>query len=272
MYKYISIITFFLCFISCAESTTDFKATSDYRLKSYKTTSGSSCGEDCIWSRYAITSGVQNPEKMCENGECACVVEGNIYSLCNNKYTEDISYDHDILQEENSAELFLDVPYYNQYNNINYPSSTCQNTSIAMVLSYFESNIIPDSIFYKWGKDYAQSPYGLNAVYTSYSSKSKISTYTSASPEDLISALNSGYIAIVHGYFTSYGHVIVVRGYDGENYYVNDPAGKWPECFKCGYSNASFNGVTSYSKNSFESAVFTSDGYSYLPGWIHLIK
>ena len=34
-----------------------------------------------------------------------------------------------------------------------------------MVLSYFENNIHPDSIYNDWGKDYAQSPSGLNAVY-----------------------------------------------------------------------------------------------------------
>ena len=138
---------------------------------------------------------------------------------------------------------------------------------------YFENSIHPDTIYKSWGKDYAQSPSGLNAVYSSYATRSNITTYTNASPEELKAALSSGYIAIVHGYFTGFGHVLVVRGYENGRYYVNDPAGKWAECFKCGYNSTNdLNGVTSYSESAFDAAVFTSDGYSYLPGWVHLIS
>mgnify|MGYP001225817896 FL=1 len=140
-----------------------------------------------------------------------------------------------------------------------------------MVLSYFEEKIYPDSIFELWGKDIAQSPAGLNQVYSHYSKKSKIETNINASPDDLKNALLKGEIVIVHGYFTEYGHVLVVRGFDGDKYFVNDPAGMWSECFKCGYSGSK-NGITSYNKKDFEDAVFTSDGKSYLPGWIHTIS
>ena len=260
----------FLITTCCADTDQLIENNSDYRNKSFKVRSGSSCGEFCIWSTYAVKNNIQEPDIQCEDGYCACVMNGNAYQSCNKTYTGNINNDHNTSVEGSGT--ILDIPYYNQYDNKNYPSQTCQNTSIAMVISHFESNITPDRVFTYWGKDYAQSPYGLNAVYNSYSRISKISTYVTASPEDLVTALNSGYIAIVHGYFTNYGHVIVVRGFDGERYHVNDPAGKWPECFKCGYQNSSYNGVTSYSKESFESAVFTSDGSSYLPGWIHLIR
>ena len=260
---------FFIQLASCADHV-QIDQKLEYREKSYKVRSGSSCGEFCIWSTYAVKNNIQEPEIECENGYCACVMSGNAYQVCNKTYTNDINNDHVI--EEQSFESIPDVPYYNQYDNVNNPSETCQNTSIAMVISHFESSITPDRIFTYWGKDYAQSPYGLNAVYNSYSRNSKISTYVTASPEDLVNALNNGYIAIVHGYFTNYGHVLVVRGFDGERYHVNDPAGNWSECFKCGYQNSSYNGITTYSKESFNAAVFTSDGSSYLPGWIHLIR
>ena len=58
----------------------------------------------------------------------------------------------------------------------------------------------------------------------------------------MIQALQAGYVAIVHGYFTNYGHVLVVRGYKDGRYYVNDPAGRWSECFKCGYTTGDYNG------------------------------
>lgn len=228
---------------------------------------GSSCSSGCIWSLYAVQQNAQDASAECQEGPCACVTINDIYSKCNIAK----SPEQHITENDGVAYNIPVMLYYNQYNNQYHAASTCQNTSIAMVLSYLETKIMPDSIYMQWGKDYAQSPSGLNAVYRFYASKTEINTYINASPGDLINALNNGYIAIVHGYFTSYGHVLVVRGFDGEHYHVNDPAGIWKECFKCGYTG-SYNGVTKYKKTEFEKAVFTSNGVNYLPGWIHLIK
>mgnify|MGYP001388320586 CR=1 FL=1 len=255
---FLIIISIFISF-SCSDFISNKSEKNDSINKSINPNTGSSCNKNCVWSTYALLLNAQEVETMCSTGPCACVYEGNIYEKCN---------------PENSSEektKIKEIPYYNQYDNENFGWATCQNTSIAMVLSYFEEKIHPDEIYYEWGKDLAQSPNGLNQVYSYYSKKSKINTNTNATPADLQKALMKGDIAIVHGFFTSYGHVIVVKGYDGNKYYVNDPAGKWSECFKCGYSS-SINGVASYDKVEFEKAVFTSDGTSYLPGWIHTIS
>ena len=275
--KYMFIVLLFL--VSCAE--TDFSKSdqNDYRDKNnqLKIHAGAACSSGCIWSTFAVSNSIQFSSAQCEEGPCACVTKGNANKLC-----EVINYNDQVLIDNDEGAMMPSgiktLPYFNQYYNEFYGWATCQNTSIAMVLSFYEKsyyneNIYPDSIYKQWGKDYAQSPSGLNAVYSSYAHNSRITTYTNASPEDLISALQAGYIAIVHGYFTNYGHVLVVRGYESGRYYVNDPAGKWAECFKCGYNSTNdLNGVTSYSKSSFETAVFTSNGTSYLPGWIHLIS
>lgn len=260
-YYFLTIYLFFI--LSCSDIDSSKENNSIY--KSNNQTLGSICNEtdECIWSAFAVQKKAQKPQVRCGKYECACVKSGDINTLCD--------------QEENTVDAkesdeFKKIPYYNQYENKYFGWATCQNTSVAMVLSHFESKIHPDNIFDAWGKDIAQSPSGLNRVYSSYSNISKIETNVTASPEDLQNALLKGNIAIVHGYFTGFGHVLVVRGYDGNNYYVNDPAGKWKECFKCGYNNTSMNGVTMYSKAALEAAVFTSDGYSYLPGWIHLIS
>lgn len=269
--NYILFLISFLIFFSCSD-TESYKTTyqTDYRDKSYFETLhiGETCNTGCIWSSYAVSQNVQQEQKVCVEGPCACVENGNIYNLCEEK-----SSIRETVEEESYFNVEMkDIPYYNQYNNANYGWATCQNTSVAMVLSYYENqNIHPDTIFNDWGKDLAQSPSGLNAVYSYYAKKSSILTYTNASPEDLRVALQRGYTAIVHGYFTSSGHVVVVKKFDGQNYYVNDPAGVWDQCFKCGYSG-SYDGITSYNKSAFEKAVFTSNGTSYLPGWIHIIS
>ena len=265
---------------SCAKNSPDlgyYEEGVDYRNKAAetKTHAGSTCNNNCIWSTYAVTNMVQTSTKQCEEGPCACVMLGNANLSCEIKPNEILEDD---IQINNMPSGIKNLPYFNQYYNEKYGYATCQNTSIAMVLSYYEKsfyidNIHPDTIYKQWGKDYAQSPSGLNSVYSSYAKNSHISTYISAAPEDLVNALEAGYVAIVHGYFTNFGHVLVVRGYKDGRYYVNDPAGRWEECFKCGYNNTNdLDGVTSYSEAVFNSAVFTSDGYNYLPGWIHLIK
>ena len=269
-----NILFLFLSTLLMFSCTSDefYEASPDYRNKSYQNAihSGSTCNTNCIWSTYSVENKFQSPTKSCVEGPCACVVKGDASKSCELFENEAVSIEENPQQTESSVKS---IPYYNQYYNQFYGYATCQNTSIAMALSHYEETIHPDIIYKTWGKDYAQSPSGLNAVYSSYSYNSKIKTHTNASPEQLINALQNGYTVIVHGYFTNYGHVLVVRGFKDNKYYVNDPAGKWDECFKCGYNNTNdLGGVTTYSKDAFEAAVFTSDGYNYLPGWIHLVS
>ena len=273
MNNYFVFLLIFNLFLNSGCSTTELDFSNrqlDYRNKSFidKKHAGSTCNTGCIWSTYAVSRSVQTPTATCHSGSCACVKDGDIFTSCEETNNFDTTFDEQSPVVNTSGEA---LPYYNQYDNVHYGYATCQNTSIAMVLSHYEYSIHPDTIFNEWGKDIAQSPSGLNMVYRHYARNSDIQTFTNASPEELRSALQQGYTAIVHGYFTGYGHVLVVRSFDGQRYYVNDPAGEWDGCFKCGY-NGSYNGITSYDKNSFEAAVFTSDGNSYLPGWIHLIR
>ena len=262
-----------LFLFSCADNV-EYNSSTDYREKSFESVkyAGSYCSESCVWSKYAVDLNIQEKTANCVEGPCTCVKEGDVHTLCSASSEPENLWSQESTTQQYTEMQTTNMPYYNQYNNRNYPYATCQNTSIAMVLSHFQNNIHPDDIFNRWGKDMAQSPSGLNYIYRHYASNSSINTYTNASPDDLRNALSQGYVAIVHGYFTSYGHVLVVRSYDGQSYHVNDPAGRWSGCFKCGYTTGDANGVTKYPKQAFENAVFTSDGRSYLPGWIHLVK
>jgi len=194
-------------------------------------------------------------------------------------YKDDISKEIDYPEESNSTlsinNSFLDVPYFYQYNNLYYPSATCQNTSIAMVLKNYGWSGKPDNITAVYGKNYTQSPAGLADVFNTLSSREglskKIIPITNGTLSGLKQELDKGQPVIIHGYFTRAGHVVVVVGYDADGYWVNDPAGVWVQTFMGGYGYNSAGKATYYKKQTFEAAV-ASDGYSYLPLWYHVIR
>ena len=173
----------------------------------------------------------------------------------------------------------IDVPYFYQYSNYYYPGQSCQNTSIAMVLAHVGWSGHPDDITEVWGKDYAQTPQGLANVFneTAYASgiSERLTPVTNGTLSELRAELDAGRPTIVHGYFTAYGHVLVVTGYDESGYYVNDPAGKWSQYFQGGYpygwSTTVGDGIY-YNKASFEAAIATWDGYTPAPVWMHKIR
>jgi len=43
---------------------------------------GNYCAPGCIWSSYAVSSGVQSLTHYCDGQGCACVEDGNIYGKC----------------------------------------------------------------------------------------------------------------------------------------------------------------------------------------------
>ena len=171
------------------------------------------------------------------------------------------------------------VPYYYQYNNGLYPSASCQNTSIAMVLGFLGANIHPDEITREFTKDRAQSVHGLRDVFNTLARRygvQEIYSTREGTLAQLKASLDRGKPAIIHGYFTGYGHVVVVTGYDAGGYYVNDPAGTWSQVFQGGYPNA-WNESTQgkgiyYSRDAFERAVATYDGRTFTNLDVHLLQ
>ena len=181
--------------------------------------------------------------------------------------------------EQNTQLGPIDVPYYYQFNNGLYPSRSCQNTSIAMVLTHLGASIHPDDITSEFGKDQAQSVGGFNYVFNTLARRfgvQEINSHDNGSLAQLKASLDQGNPAVVHGFFTSFGHVVVVTGYDEGGYYVNDPAGTWSQIFKGGYRNA-WNESTEgrniyYSKDAFERAIATYDGYTFTSLYLHVLR
>jgi len=155
------------------------------------------------------------------------------------------------------------VPYFYQYNNTINPGGSCQNTSIAMVIKFYGGvSETPDAISSYYGTSQAQSPAGLKQVFDSEASYFGLTVtdipHTNGTFSAIHAVLAAGKPVIVHGYFTGYGHVMVITGYNGSVYTCNDPAGKWSQTYAYGgYSQAnSTEGISvTYSKSNFENAI-----------------
>jgi hypothetical protein len=175
----------------------------------------------------------------------------------------------------------LALPYFYQYGNRLHPGASCQNTSIAMVLGAFGWRGVPDDITARHGKDRAQSPAGLAAVFNEEAARAGIAARLRARTNGTIAQLRAllaeGTPVIVHGYFTGFGHVLVARAFDGDGYIVNDPAGTWNQRFGGGYPNGwepvAGRGIR-YSRAAFERAIASFDGRSIADGtlWFHELR
>ncbi len=235
---------------------------------------GLSCGDGCIWSTYAVSLGAQAGTGDCQGHACACVLDDNIWAACGDGAPGNTATPPPV-----RAPSSRDVPYYYQYDNRLAPWASCQNTSIAMVLAHYGWRGKPDDITAAFGRYRAQSPAGLASVFNTLARRSGVARtatpYANGSLAGIRAELDAGRPVIVHGYFTTSGHVVVVTGYDAHGYYVNDPAGVWSETFKGGYpySGTSWAGAdVYYGRAAFEGAVATSNGVDYLAPWFHAIR
>jgi len=152
------------------------------------------------------------------------------------------------------------VPYFYQYHNSINPGGSCQNTSMAMVLKYNgATNETPDAISTVHGTSLAQSVSGFNQVCNSriqhYGLNASCVSTSSGSFGAMQTLLSQGKPVVIHGYFTSYGHVIVVLSYTGTHYVCHDPAGQWNQQYQGSYSGGATSGqFIYYAKSAFETA------------------
>ena len=127
-----------------------------------------------------------------------------------------------------------DVPYFHQHSNRINPSGSCQNTCIAIVLKYYGADdITPDMISAKWGTHVAQTTGGLEKVFNEEAALRGLSVRDQATETGLLrelhALLDAGRPVIVHGGFSTVGHLMVLVGYDERFYYAMDPASQWTE-------------------------------------------
>lgn len=140
-----------------------------------------------------------------------------------------------------TTENDLDVPYRSQLDNVENPHGSCNVTSVAMCLLYLgmserDGVQLEDQLYRKMeqlGKS-RHSPYDLKFLIETYPGYKDIFR-ENGSFKDIRTSIDAGNPVIIHGYFTRFGHIVVVRGYDANGFLVNDPYGEW---FRTGYDNS----------------------------------
>lgn len=133
-----------------------------------------------------------------------------------------------------------DVPYYNQrdprWGKLSYGTdgtqtlgeNGCAITSLAMVAAYFDGHTTPADVlawsgntFYAPGQGTSWSIFANFAYAWGYEIQELGASYQAAT-----NALDAGYLLIVSvapGTYTKVGHLMVLRGHQGDSVFVNDP-------------------------------------------------
>jgi uncharacterized protein YvpB len=162
----------------------------------------------------------------------------------------------------------LNVPYKSQLDNVLNPSGACNVTSFAMVMAYLGirgSGVgqLEDEL-YRYMENNGLSrwdPYDLATMSRNYG---LVNNFTErGSLFDIRKAIAEGRPCIIHGYFTDFGHIIVVRGYDQYGFFVNDPYGEWTSS---GYRN-DLSGANLHYSNWLIQSKCSPEGDDYI--WLH---
>ncbi len=175
----------------------------------------------------------------------------------------------------NREQIKLDVAYKSQMDNENNPTGSCNVTSIAMCLEYLKiprrrnSGQFEDEL-YEYALDLGLSrhdPNDLAKIARDYGAKDNF--VTNATIEQVKNWLAKGNPAVTHGYFTTFGHIIALVGYDSKGFIVHDPYGEW---FREGYdrndnANNEKGKFLNYSYNLIQETCLPDGSF-----WVHFIS
>lgn len=100
------LLILFILFFGCADIDTH-RGGNGAVEKSSSSLLGSTCAPGCIWSSWAVSSGVQKLTHYCDGQGCACVADGDIYMSC--------SLDNTSSQREENVQQSA---WSNEYNSV----------------------------------------------------------------------------------------------------------------------------------------------------------
>jgi N-acetylmuramidase/Peptidase_C39 like family len=172
------------------------------------------------------------------------------------------------------TKIIWDVPYLSQVDNALNPSGSCNRTAIAMALGFYGINGAPGSQF----EDQMQiwldgaglirhDPLHLKQMVEHYGAQDDFAFQSTKAR--LIKHLATTGPAVIHGYFTTSGHIITAVGYDADGLWVHDPWGEW---FPTGYqindaANPARGKLLHYSWGMIERLAMTDGQF-----WVHCIS
>ncbi|MGI0492818.1 C39 family peptidase [Alkalinema pantanalense CENA528] len=166
----------------------------------------------------------------------------------------------------------LNIPHKTQLDNALNPKGACNVTCFAMVMQYFQirqktpAMQLEDELYrYMDAKGLSRhEPGDLAEMAAAYGVKDELTLRGSLA--DIRKAIAEGKPCIIHGYFTSFGHIIVVRGYDRSGFRVNDPFGEWTSR---GYHQGPYGNNLHYSNGLIQSKC-SPEGVDYI--WLHRLS
>lgn len=164
----------------------------------------------------------------------------------------------------------LRVPYKSQLDNRDNPSGTCNTTSVAMVLEglgvkqknpsmQFEDELTAHMRDTGLSR---HSPQDLAHVIRQYGCKDVFKD--KATIQEVKNHLLTFNPVIIHGYFTSFGHIIVGTGFNPTGLFVHDPNGEY---FPNGYRKDLPGSNLLYSYPLIERTCQTDNQF-----WVHFIS
>lgn len=144
----------------------------------------------------------------------------------------------------------LEIPYRSQLDNLHNPTGACNVTSIAMCLDFLKvprrkkTGQYEDELYqYAIDNSYSRhSPQDLARIVRDYGATDNFTAWGTI--EGCQKHLADGNPCVIHGYFTSFGHILVATGYDEKGLIVHDPYGEW---FPTGYDTTVSGAYLHYS-------------------------
>ncbi|MEL7036712.1 MAG: C39 family peptidase [Cyanobacteria bacterium J06592_8] len=172
-----------------------------------------------------------------------------------------------ILPKEVRLENF---PYKPQIDNFFNPTGACNVTSMAMCLEYYNVprrkgyGQFEDELYeYAIQKGYSRwSPYDLAQIVRDYGCRDYFTE--KGNMDDLKDWLAEGKPCVIHGYFTSFGHIMPVVGYNEYGLIVHDPYGEW---FSTGYRTQLSGAYLNYSYGLIRRTCMPDGDF-----WVHFIS
>jgi uncharacterized protein YvpB len=167
----------------------------------------------------------------------------------------------------------LNIPYFSQLDNEENPTGSCNVTSLAMCLTYLGAKRNPsysqfaqfEDELYNYALDNDLSrhdPHDLAVIVEAYGCRDDFRT--NATIDEVKAWLAAGKPIVTHGYFTSFGHIVVLTGFDDRGFLVHDPYGEWTSS---GYRTDLSGKYVNYSYNLIRNVCIPDGSF-----WVHFIS